>query len=105
MARYTINNRPAPIEFEAGSDMTHRTLQNARNLLMTRMGEIPYDRYRGFDPSLYDLPLPVMQEKLLPELDRIMMWEPDVEVVDGQCAMDENGEIILTVTLEVTIDE
>ena len=105
MAQYTITNQNAPIDFECNNDIILRTIQNAKNLLMCRMGEIPYDRYRGFDPALYDLPIPEMQEKLLPELDRIMLWEPDVEIVDGTCAMDENGEIIITATIDVTIDE
>ena len=34
-----------------------------------------------------------------------MLWEPNVEIVDGECAMDENGDIIITATIEVTIDE
>lgn len=105
MAQYIITNQPAPIDFECNSDIILRTIQNAKNLLMCKMGEVPYDRYRGFDPSYYDLPIPHLQEKLLPELDRIMMWEPDVEVVDAKCSMDENGNVIITVTIEVTIDE
>ena len=105
MAQYQITNRPAPIDFECNNDIILRTIQNAKNLLMCRMGEVPYDRYRGFDPTFYELPLSELQEKLLPELDRIMLWEPDVEIVDGECAMDENGDIIITATIEVTIDE
>lgn len=105
MAQYTITNQPAPIDFECNSDIILRTIQNAKNLLMCKMGEVPYDRYRGFDPAYYDLPISKLQEKLLPELDRIMMWEPDVEVVDGKCSMDESGNVIITMTIEVTIDE
>lgn len=105
MAQYTITNQHTPIDFECNKDINLRTIQNAKNLLMCKMGEVPYDRYRGFDPSYYDLPIQQLQEKLMPELDRIMMWEPDVEVVDGKCLMDENGNIIITVTIEVTIDE
>lgn len=105
MAQYQITNKPSPIDFECNNDIILRTIQNAKNLLMCRMGEVPHDRYRGFDPKMYDLPLPELQEKLLPELDRIMLWEPDVEIVDGTCTMDENGDIIITATIDVTIDE
>jgi hypothetical protein len=105
MTQYTITNRPAPIAFECGDDITVRTLQNAKNLLMCRMGEVPYDRYRGFDPALYDLPLAELKAKLLPELDRVMLWEPDAEVVDADCALDEQGEVLITATIDVTIDE
>lgn len=103
MAQYQITNRPAPIDFECNNDIILRTIQNAKNLLMCRMGEVPYDRYRGFDPALYHLPIQKLQEKLMPELDRIMMWEPDVEVVDGTCTLDEDGHVVITATIEVTI--
>lgn len=93
------------IDFECNNEIISRTVQNAKNLLMCRMGEVPYDRYRGFDSALYDLPIPELREKLLPELDRIMMEEPDVEVVDGVCALDEVGNVIITATIQVTIDE
>ena len=105
MAQYQITNQPAPIDFECNNNIILRTIQNAKNLLMCQMGEVPYDRYRGFDPALYDLPIPELKEKLLPELDRIMLWEPDVEIVDGECTRDKNGDIIITATIEVTIDE
>ena len=40
MAHYEIDNRPVPIDFECGySEIIQRTIQNAKNLLMTRMGE------------------------------------------------------------------
>ena len=105
MAQYQITNQPAPIDFECNSDMILRTIQNAKNLLMCRMGEVPYDRYRGIDPAYYNLPMQELKEKLPPELDRIMLWEPDVEVVDADCALDENGEAVITVTIDVTIGE
>ena len=105
MARYIIDNQPAPIEFEIGDDIIARTVQNAKNLLMTQMGEVPYDRLRGFDPALYHMPLNDMRNALLPELDRVMLWEPDVEVVSATAEPDENGEIVITVEIDVGIDE
>lgn len=104
MATYKIDNRPARIEFEV-QDIIGRTVQNAKNLLMLRMGEVPYDRYRGFDASLFDLPIQQMRAALLPELDRIMLWEPDVEVADAECWLDENGEAIIEAVIEIDIDE
>ena len=77
MAQYQIDNIASPINFQE-DDIILRTLQNAKNLLMCRMGEVPYDRYRGFDPALYELPLDELRAELLPELDRVMMWEPYV---------------------------
>ena len=78
MAQYQIDNVASPIDFQE-SDIIKRALQNAKNLLMCRMGEVPYDRYRGFDAALFDLPITGLRIELLPELDRVMMWEPDVQ--------------------------
>lgn len=105
MARYIINNRPEPIEFEIGNNPIARTVQNAKNLLMTRMGEVPYDRSRGFNPAMYHLPIDKMRAALKPELDRVMMWEPDAEVVEATAEADRNGDILITVTIDVDIEE
>lgn len=104
MAQYQIDNIASPIEWQE-DDIIQRTLQNAKNLLMCRMGEVPYDRFLGFDPALYDLPIEEMRTELLPELDRVMMWEPDVEVVDAEATLLDGGEIYIKVIIEVTIDE
>ncbi|MBR3740559.1 MAG: hypothetical protein IKN04_08875 [Clostridia bacterium] len=101
MAKYQINNQQEPVNFEIGSSSAARTVQNCKNLLMTEMGEVPYDRLRGFDPALYHMPIDKMRLALLPELDRVMMWEPDAEVVDAAAEMDKNGEILITATIEV----
>lgn len=104
MAQYQIDNIASPIDWQE-DDIILRTLQNAKNLLMCRMGEVAYDRFAGFDPALYDLPIEELRTELLPELDRVMMWEPDVEVVDAEATMLDGGEIYIKVIIEVTIDE
>lgn len=104
MGRYIIDNRPEEIDFRKTEGMLQRTIQNAKNLLMTRKGEVPYDRLRGLDPAIFDLPIPKMQEALIPELDRVMLWEPDAEVISAQCHLDENGEAIIRVELEIDIE-
>ncbi len=100
MAQFQIDNIRSPIDFQE-NDLVKRTLQNAKNLLMCRMGEVPYDRYRGFDPELLDLPIDKMREELLPELDRCMMWEPDVEVVDAEATILEGGGVYIKVIVEI----
>lgn len=105
MARYIITNEPEEIDFEIGDNMVARTVQNAKNLLMTQMGEVPYDRLRGFDPALYHLPLQEMRQALLPELDRMMLWEPDVEVAEATAEENGDGEIVIRAIIEVTITE
>ena len=105
MARYIITNKPEPVRFEMGGNIISRTVQNAKNLLMTQMGEVPYDRLRGVDPELYHLPLEEMRLALLPELDRVMAWEPDAEVAEATAETDENGEIVITAIIEINISE
>lgn len=101
MARYIIDNRQEPIDFAIGDDMIARTIQNAKNLLMTQMGEVPYDRMRGVNPAMYHLPLDEMRAALLPELDRVMAWEPDAEIAEATADLNEQGEVVITAVIEV----
>ena len=82
MAQYEIDNVPAPIDFQE-TDIVQRALQNAKNLLMCHMGEVPYDRLRGFDAALFDLPFPDFENELLPELDRIRTCWPWIDLSAG----------------------
>ena len=94
MAQYVVTDAPGAIDFECDSDFTLRTLQNVRNLLLCRKGEVPFDRLRGLDPALFDMPLNEAEEALLPELDRVMLWEPDAEVVSAELEADGDRMII-----------
>ena len=105
MAEYIITNRPEPIDFEIRDEPLRRTIQNAKNLLMTQMGEVPYDRYRGFDPALYHLPIEQMRFELMAELDRVMLWEPGVEVVSATAVSDETLGVLITVVIDTDIEE
>lgn len=104
MAQYQIDNVASPIDFQE-SDIIKRTLQNAKNLLMCHLGEVPYDRCRGFDAALYDLPIQQLRGELLQELDRIMMWEPDVEVVAAEATLFGDGSVYIKAIVEVDIEE
>ena len=107
MALYEITSKPAPLDFECTltSNIIDRTVQNVKNLIMCRMGEIPYDRQRGLDPSIFDLPYLEANAALLPELDRCLLWEPDAEVYDGWLEIDDNGETIVHCVVEIKIGE
>ena len=100
MAQYEISNIPGSIDFECNSDKVKRIVQNAKNLLMCRMGEVPYDRQRGFNPALYDLPIDELQSLLLPELDRVMLWEANVEVVSAEATL-EDGQTVIRCVIEI----
>ena len=101
-AQYRITNLPEPIDFEDVKDAERRAVQNAKNLLMIKMGEIPYDRQRGFDTRLYSLPLGELQGLLMEELDRVMLWEPFVEVVEATILRMEESLVVFEVTIEVS---
>lgn len=100
MAQYQIDNVAAPIDFQ-GTDSRKRLLQNAKNLLMLRMGELPYDRSRGFDSSLYHLPIEKFKQELMPELDRLMMWEPSVRVIKAEASLTGASGTYIKVTIDM----
>ena len=104
MAKYQIDNVAAPINFQT-QDIILRTVQNAKNLLMCRMGEVPYDRLRGFDQRLYDLPIEELRQRLVPELDRVMAWEPDADVTDAEATLMPDGSVYIKCIIDVTIAE
>ena len=66
MAQYVITNQGRDIPFEDCENETQRVVQNAKNLLMLQLGELPFDRLRGFDMGLYNLPLDQFQAELPP---------------------------------------
>lgn len=104
MAQYEITNLPEPIDFECSGSLLRRTLQNAKNLMMCKRGEVPFDRQRGLDPALYDLPIAEASERLMPELDRVMLWEPDVEVVSGLIEREKSGRTIIRCVIETQLE-
>ena len=99
---YQIDNVASPIDFQ-GKDIRKRTLQNAKNLLMCRFGEVPYDRLRGFNPALYEQPIEIMNANLMRELDRVMAWEPDVTVSRAEATLLDGGQVYIKVILLVGV--
>lgn len=107
MAMYEITSEPGPLDFECttASDIVQRTIRNAKNLIMLRMGEIPYDRQRGLNPAIFDLPYDEAEALIVQELDRVMLWEPDAEVVEGWIALDDDGEAIIHCVIEIAFED
>lgn len=100
MAQYLITNQPGPVDFEEGRE-AERILQNCKNLIMTRMGEVPYDRMRGLNPAVWDMPMEELNTQILPEVDRVLAWEPRAKAVSASAGMDRNGETVISVVVEV----
>ena len=107
MALYEITSQDLPLDFESTmeSDMLERTIRNAKNLLMCRRGEIPFDVRRGLDPTILDKPFNDAQALIAAECDRVMLWEPDVEVNSAWLTVDENGETVVHCVVKVLFEE
>ena len=76
----TISTADSAIDTEA-TEYRRRTIANAQNLLRLQKGEMPYDRMRGVDPALYDMTISQAQDVILPEVTRVLAWEPDIHVL------------------------
>jgi len=107
MAMYEITSEPSELDIECtqANDMVQRTIRNAKNLITLRMGEIPYDRQRGLNPAVFDLPYDEAEAAIVQELDRCLLWEPDAEVVEGWIELRDEGEAIVHCVIEVTFED
>lgn len=113
MAQYIINNVKEDIPFEDCGDEVRRVIQNAKNLILTQMGEVPFDRLRGFDRALYNLPFEQFRAELPKEIDRVLLWEPRVSMVSATAEMIKTKnpgdiremDVLITVTIDVKIQE
>ncbi len=92
--RFLVGTRRAPVQFEC-STAQGRVLQNAKNLLMTRMGEVPYDRKRGLNPDVFDKPLPFVKAHIMQEITRVLAWEPGVRLISVEISQDRDGTVFL----------
>ena len=101
MANYEINTETLPIDFECKDEPLRRVLQNVKNLLMTRRGEIPFDRQRGLDQRLFDLPIEEARAILLPEIDRALLWEPAAEAVSADITQKSDGETVISCVVKI----
>lgn len=105
MALYKITNDATGIEFETERESLARVLQNAHNLLMTSMGEVPFDRKRGLNTAIYDLPVTDAKAALLPELDRVMLWEPRANVQEADIEIRDDGTMRIICILNINSEE
>ncbi len=112
MAQYIINNVKEDIPFEDCTDEVRRVIQNAKNLILTQLGEVPFDRLRGFDRALYNLPFEQFRAELPKEIDRVLIWEPRCKMVSATAEMlktPKKGDIreddvVITVVIDVIIE-
>ena len=89
------------MHFEIRDDQILRIVTNCKNLIMTRKGEVPYDRMRGLDPSLYHLPIDDMRLALTAEMKRALAWEPRAALVRTWAEYNSMGEATIYAEIEV----
>jgi len=94
-----ISTEEEPINWEAKGQ--ERIIQNAKNILRTQLGEIPYDRMCGMDPALKDIPLQLLDERVQEEVDMALQWEPDVRARNARWRMKNNGEVSIEADIVV----
>ena len=101
---YTIDNRLEPIVFEGlETDLEKRVVQNCKNLIMLRRGEVPYDRMRGFDAELEALPIVEAQRRILKDVDIALGWEPRAHAITASCLHNENGDLLIECLIDVEV--
>lgn len=103
MVLYIVTNEQEPINFRPESEI-ERVLQNVKNLLRCKMGEVPFDRGRGYDPTIMDVPRTEVDGPMLREIDRVLQWEPRVRMVRTETEALEDGETLIRVTLDVNTE-
>lgn len=101
---YTINNVLEPLAFEElASEPEKRVVQNCKNLLMTRRGEVPYDRMRGLNAELEALPIAEAQERILKDVDIALAWEPRAHAVMANCRYSASGGLLIECVIDVEV--
>ena len=80
-----------------------RIVQNVRNILRTRLFEVPFMRGLGLDADFIDSSPQTMRTDLATAvMETINLYEPRATVLDVNIiSCDENGEYVIAVELEV----
>ncbi len=100
MAKYLIDNRQEPVNFSAKG--LERTVQNCKNLLMCRTGEVPYDRRRGVNAQLFDRPIDYLNARLLPEMERTMaLCNPEAKLANARAYLDADGGLMIETIVDI----
>lgn len=105
MARYVIDNIPAPIDWECEDSITKRTLQNAKNLLCTVRGEVPYVRVYGIDPAIFDMPAQEARENVERVVGEALKFEVDVQLISAEIVFNGADTPVIRAEIEIDLEE
>lgn len=79
-----------------------RIVQNVANLISTWRYEVGYDRTKGLDPSIKDLPINKASALYVAEVFRIVeTYEPRAKVISVIPISSENGEMDFEVVIDI----
>lgn len=101
MAEYYINDT-TPIDWNLRG--AEKIAQNCQILLCTFLFEVAYERAKGMDPVIVDLPLPDAIRKMKSEVYRVIRtYEPRAKVMSVNVWGEESGDLHFTVGLDITV--
>ncbi len=101
---YIIGTARSPIDWNVRG--TARIAQNAQNLLCTWMYEVAYERTKGVDPRIVDLPFEQAKIKMKSEIYRVIgTYEPLAEIKDIFVDGTNIGDMRVEVALDISLSE
>ena len=88
---------------EWGVTGKERIVQNVRNIIRTRMYEVPFMRGMGINPDYIDSATSVVESELISQIsEAITEYEDRADVLEAWIdSVDEKGEYIIAVKIEV----
>lgn len=92
---------PAELNWNAAGD--ERVIQNIRNLISTWRYEVAYDRTKGLNPKILDMPADSAQALYISEIYRLVeTYEPSARIEDVKLlAIIPDGQIEVKVVVEI----
>lgn len=94
-------SQPTELNWNASGD--ERIIQNIRNLISTWRYEVAYNRVKGLDPRILDMPAESAQALYIAEIYRLVgTYEPNATIKDVKLlAINYDGQIDVKVVVEL----
>lgn len=100
MTYYITNTNGLQIDWNTRGSA--KIAQNCQNLLCIWLYEVAYERTKGIDPEIVDLPLEEARQKMRSEIYRVLRtYEPRAEIASVKVAGEEPGDLLFFVGLNI----
>ena len=100
MTYYITNGNALSIDWNARG--AAKIAQNCQNLLCTWLYEVAYERTKGIDPEIVDMPIEAARQKMRSEIYRVLRtYEPRAEIVSVKVTGEEPGDLLFYVGLNI----